>query len=103
MNIHDATEQAYKNGYEHGYADAIAFAKNELKSIKVATEECLQKVKEFVNNVGDKLTPTELLTICKHCAHSDTLQCSVGYVWCDRMCRYMKEDGFCSFGERKTK
>lgn len=41
------------------------------------------------------------ITRCKNCAHSDTLQCPVGYVWCGRMCRYMKEDGFCSFGERK--
>ena len=23
MNIHDATEQAYKNGYAKGYADAV--------------------------------------------------------------------------------
>jgi hypothetical protein len=23
MNIHDATEQAYRNGYEKGYADAL--------------------------------------------------------------------------------
>ena len=43
------------------------------------------------------------ITHCKECTNSDTLQCSEGMVWCDRMCRYMKEDGFCSFGERKTK
>ena len=65
MNIHDATEQAYKNGYEQGVCD-------------------------FQLSI----------THCKDCANSDTLQCSVGYVWCARMCRYMKEDGFCSFGER---
>lgn len=39
---------------------------------------------------------------CKNCASSDTISCSDGMVWCGRMCRYMKEDGFCSFGERKT-
>ena len=42
------------------------------------------------------------ITHCKGCAHSDTIDCSDGMVWCGRMCRYMKEDGFCSFGERKT-
>ena len=54
------------------------------------------------NNVGDKMSPAELLTNCKQCANSDTIDCSDGMVWCKRMCRYMKEDGFCSFGERKT-
>jgi len=33
---------------------------------------------------------------CKSCTHSDTIDCSKGMVWCGRMCRYMKEDGFCS-------
>ena len=42
------------------------------------------------------------ITHCKNCAHSDTIGCSDGMVWCGRMCRYMKEDGFCSFGERKN-
>lgn len=39
---------------------------------------------------------------CKSCSHSDTIACSDGMVWCGRMCRYMKEDGFCSFGERRN-
>lgn len=64
MNIHDATEQAFKNGYQAAL-DAI--------------------------------------TRCKNCSHSDTIDCSDGMVWCSRMCRYMKEDGFCSFGDRRTK
>ena len=42
------------------------------------------------------------ITHCKGCAHSDTIDCSDGMVWCARMCRYMKEDGFCSFGERRS-
>jgi hypothetical protein len=67
MNIHDATEQAYKNGYAQGMKDALC-----------------------------------AITRCKNCSHSDTIDCSDGMVWCGRMCRYMKEDGFCSFGERKT-
>jgi hypothetical protein len=39
MKIYEATEQAYKNGYEQGYKDATD------------------------NNVGDKLTPTG----CEYC------------------------------------
>ena len=42
------------------------------------------------------------ITHCKYCAHSDNISCSKGMVWCGRMCRYMKEDGFCSIGERKN-
>ena len=41
------------------------------------------------------------ITHCKNCTHSDTISCSDGMVWCGRMCRYMKEDGFCSFGDAK--
>lgn len=62
MNIHDATEIAYKNGYQ---------------------------------------AALDSITRCKGCVNSDTIDCSDGMVWCSAMCRYMKEDGFCSFGERK--
>ncbi len=31
MNVHDATEQSYRNGYEKGYADAL---KSEWISVK---------------------------------------------------------------------
>jgi hypothetical protein len=44
----------------------------------------------------------DAITRCKGCAHSDTIDCSDGMVWCGRMCRYMKYDGFCSFGERRN-
>lgn len=66
MDIHNATEIAYKNGYEQGMKDAL-----------------------------------HAITRCKDCANSDNISCSKGMVWCGRMCRYMKEDGFCSFGERR--
>ena len=62
MNIHDATEQAYKNGYQ---------------------------------------AALDSITHCKECGNSDTIDCSDGMVWCKVMCRYMNEDGFCSFGENK--
>lgn len=41
------------------------------------------------------------ITHCKDCEHHDTIDCSEGMVWCNRIRTYMKEDGFCSFGERK--
>ena len=39
---------------------------------------------------------------CNACTNSDTIDCSDGMVWCKVMCRYMKEDGFCSLGEREN-
>lgn len=75
MNIHDATEQAYKNGYEQGKKD----------------------MRDYIKAFCD-----ENFAHCKNCSHSDTIDCSDGMVWCGRICRYMKEDGFCSFGERKN-
>lgn len=43
---------------------------------------------------------TTTIVHCEDCINSDDLECSDGYVWCDRVCRYMKKDGFCSLGER---
>ena len=41
------------------------------------------------------------VVLCKNCANHYAISCSDGMVWCKTMCRYMKEDGFCSLGERK--
>ena len=49
MDKYTAQEMAFKHGYEKGYADALAFAKNELKPIKESAKECLQKCKELTN------------------------------------------------------
>ena len=40
-------------------------------------------------------------TRCEHCQCSDTISCPAGRVWCSRMMRYMKLDGFCSEGKEK--
>jgi hypothetical protein len=41
-----------------------------------------------------------IVVSCKNCQKAEP--CDVdGRIWCGRMCRYMKEDGFCSYGERK--
>ena len=39
MKVHDATEQAYKNGYEKGYADAMRKAIYNLVSIRQQVEQ----------------------------------------------------------------
>ena len=62
MDIYTATELAYKNGYEKGYADALIFAQNELNTIRESVKECLQKSKALTvfatdNNVGCKWIP----------------------------------------------
>ena len=43
-----------------------------------------------------------ITTRCEHCQCSDTISCTAGRVWCSRMMRYMKLDGFCSEGKNKT-
>ena len=65
MWVHDATEQAYKNGYEKGYADALAFAINELKPIAELLKECAQKskkLKDFATNIMPLPEPPDLST-----------------------------------------
>lgn len=47
MDEHTSHEQAYKNGYEKGYADAIAYARRELNTIHEAVTETLAMVKNL--------------------------------------------------------
>lgn len=43
-----------------------------------------------------------LVTRCENCAESiGGDDCPEGRVWCKKMCRYMKNEGYCSFGEVK--
>lgn len=53
MNIHDATEAAYKNGYEKGRKDALGDA-----------VECLKVVEQYVNATGKN--------ILVHCSEDGT-------------------------------
>ena len=40
--------------------------------------------------------------LCEKCTHHDTDTCPEGKVWCKVLCRYMKFDDYCSFGERSN-
>ena len=46
---------------------------------------------ETDNNVGDKI-------LCQNCTHHDTDTCPENRVWCKYLRRYMKLDGYCSYG-----
>lgn len=39
---------------------------------------------------------------CKDCGNSEPCNPPRGRVWCKKLCRYMKEDGYCSEPERKA-
>lgn len=68
-------------------------------------------VKEYVNaafgdpilmiavNSALKNVPKTNITYCGECEHSDEIGCSNGKVWCNKMCRYMDKDAFCSEGK----
>ena len=53
-----------------------------------------------IKEVADHLVShgVTIPTRCEHCQCSDTISCPAGRVWCSRMMRYMKLDGFCSEG-----
>ena len=44
---------------------------------------------------------TNVPTICENCTHHDTESCPENRVWCKYLRRYMKMDGYCSFGEKE--
>ena len=72
MKIHEATEQAYKNGYAKGYADAIAFTRNELKPIKESVKECLQKGKEIGVVISNLETTTKWIPVTERLPEPET-------------------------------
>ena len=47
MDEHKTAEQAYKKGYEKGFADAIWYAREELKKISQEIEQVYKTAKEM--------------------------------------------------------
>ena len=39
------------------------------------------------------------VVLCQNCTHHDTESCPENRVWCKYLRRYMKPDGYCSYGE----
>lgn len=62
-------------------------------------EKMYRRICELEIGIGN--TPGIELVRCKDCQKHEP--CEVrNRVWCKAMGRYMKEDGFCSYGERRT-
>lgn len=41
------------------------------------------------------------LVKCGECAHGSHVDTPEGRVWCEKMCRYMLVNGFCSYGKER--
>lgn len=39
---------------------------------------------------------------CKDCDHGSHVDTPEGRVWCEKMCRYMVFEGYCSYGKRRS-
>ena len=39
--------------------------------------------------------------LCKDCVHGSHVDTPEGRVWCEKICRYMLFEGYCSYGERR--
>lgn len=53
----------------------------------------------YANGYRDGKQAVNNIVLCDNCVESDNISCPVGKVWCKKMCRYMKKDGFCSEGK----
>ena len=42
------------------------------------------------------------VVLCFECVHGQHIDCPEGWVWCDKMCRYMPVDGYCYYGVRES-
>ena len=39
--------------------------------------------------------------LCENCVHGSHVDCPEGRVWCDKLCRYMVYEGYCSYGKKR--
>lgn len=39
--------------------------------------------------------------LCNECDHGSHVDTPEGRVWCEKMCRYMPDGGFCSYGKER--
>lgn len=80
--------------------------KTELIEVSVAKEYASTFLADpiFILGVNAVLnnTPRFNLVFCGNCKCSDDSGCPKKKVWCNKMCRYMNEDGFCSEGDNKN-
>jgi hypothetical protein len=63
---------------------------------------CIHMMHGFVPEVIDAQPTVDAVEVtrCEKCAsHAEGADCPEGRVWCKTMCRYMKKEGYCSFGE----
>ena len=77
--------------------------KRELIEVSVAKEFAMEILGDPIFMLGTNAVlnnaPRFNFVFCENCEHSDDIGCSKGKVWCNKMCRYMNKDGFCSEGE----
>ena len=54
-------------------------------------------------DVADHLAENDVVQVvlCEHCEHGSHVDTPEGRVWCERLCRYMVVEGYCSYGKRK--
>jgi hypothetical protein len=62
----------------------------------IATEEAYKN--GYDKGYEDCKLIIKKIVFCTNCKESDTVSCPNGKVWCDKMCRYMNKNSFCSEG-----
>lgn len=64
------------------------------------TERLYREIAKLEIEIG-KEKGIEIIS-CENCTHHDTEDCPQNRVWCKYLRRYMKLDGYCSYGERSN-
>lgn len=72
---------------------------NKLKSIieQVVVPYFSQEIAELLIANG-----VAIPTRCEHCIRGSHVDCPEGRVWCEKLCRYMKNEAFCCFGSESS-
>ena len=87
--------KTYGTGIEENLAGIITRI-NYLEEELVDALMYCEWIKDYLTKENTK---DGVKTICENCTESiGGDDCPEGRVWCKKMCRYMKNDGYCSFG-----
>ena len=89
--------KTYGTGIESNTADIITRIEYLEEELVDALMYC-EWIKDYLTSDHEE----EAKIHCKNCTeHIDGEDCPEGRVWCKKMCRYMKNEWYCSFGKDK--
>lgn len=97
MDIHTATEQAYKKGYEDGKRDSVS--RGVYEQVLWERDIAIEQLKSIGLGLGEKTDCVKKITYCENCSFYENGFCFSRHVGCGTVTPPRKPDDFCSYGK----